>query len=206
MRRLHAPFDPWDPAPVSEVAARFDGTGAPWWVAGGMAIELAAGRVLREHGDIDVMLLRRDQRIAHQVLDGWELWAADPPGTLRPWEPGERLAAGVHDIWCRPAGATRWRIQLMLEETEGDVWVSRRDPRLRRPLDALGFTTADGTPVVSPEVQLHYKAKGLRPKDQVDFDAALPILAQEQRSWLADALAATYGRGHPWAERLRMTG
>lgn len=203
MRRLRAPFDPWDPAPVSEVVTRFGGMDAPWWVAGGIAVELAVGRVLREHGDIDVMLLRRDQHLAHRALDGWELWAADPPGSLRPWERGEVLPAGVHDIWCRPAGATGWRVQIMLEESEGGEWVSRRDPRVRRSLDALGFVTGDGMPVVAPEVQLHYKAKGPRPKDETDFEAALPVLDAGQRQWLDDALATTYGEGHPWREQLR---
>ncbi|WP_306317332.1 MULTISPECIES: nucleotidyltransferase domain-containing protein [unclassified Streptomyces] len=206
--RLEAPFGPWEPASVGEVAHRFATAGAPWWVAGGYAIELAVGRPFRDHGDIDVMLLRRDQHVAHLVLDGWELWAADPPGSLRPWRPGETLPAGVHDIWCRPTADAPWRIQLMLEDledledTEGDTWISRRDPRLRRPLDTLGFTTEDGTPVVAPEVQLHYKAKGLRPKDEADFDAALPHLTAPQRTWLADALTTTYGPDHPWAVRL----
>ncbi|MCQ4209613.1 nucleotidyltransferase domain-containing protein [Streptomyces longispororuber] len=201
MRRLHAPFGPWDPAPAGEVAALFEEIGAPWWLAGGIAIELAVGRRLRAHGDIDVMVLRRDQTRAQQALRGWELWAADPPGSLRPWAAGEPLAPGVHDIWCRPGPDAPWRIQLMLEESEGAAWVSRRDARVSRPLDALGFTTGDGTPVVVPEVQLHYKAKGVRPKDELDFDAALPHLAREQRRWLADALTTTYG-AHPWAARL----
>ncbi|MFF1569485.1 hypothetical protein ACFVY1_39730 [Streptomyces sp. NPDC058293] len=47
MTHLHAPFGPWQPAPLTEVVARFEGLGVPWWVAGGYAIELAAGRRLR---------------------------------------------------------------------------------------------------------------------------------------------------------------
>jgi hypothetical protein len=32
----------------------------PWWIAGGFAIELAIGRPVRDHGDIDVLVLRQE--------------------------------------------------------------------------------------------------------------------------------------------------
>ncbi|MGA4843761.1 nucleotidyltransferase domain-containing protein [Streptomyces sp. G45] len=192
---------PWDPAPLSEVVDRFSVAAAPWWVAGGFAIELAVGHPVRAHGDIDVLLLRRDQLAAQRALSGWDLWAADPPGTLRPWAAGEELPPGVHDVWCRPAPDQPWRIQVMLDESQGHQWVSRRDTRVRRPLGALGLTSADGVPFLAPEVQLYYKAKGPRPKDERDFDAVLPLLREPQRRWLADAITLTYGV-HPWLGRL----
>lgn len=79
---------------MPEVRALFSALRAPWWIAGGHAIELAVGHRFREHGDIDVLLLRRDQLAVQQALSAWELWAADPPGTLRPWQPGEFLREG----------------------------------------------------------------------------------------------------------------
>ncbi|KOV09200.1 MULTISPECIES: nucleotidyltransferase domain-containing protein [unclassified Streptomyces] len=45
----------WEPAPVPEVADMFRRVEIPWWIAGGHAIELAVGRVIREHDDIDVL-------------------------------------------------------------------------------------------------------------------------------------------------------
>ncbi|WP_232836957.1 nucleotidyltransferase domain-containing protein [Lentzea terrae] len=56
---------PWDPLRPAEVAGLF--TGVQWWVAGGYAIELAVGRPLRPHSDIDVLLLRRDQLAVQRV-------------------------------------------------------------------------------------------------------------------------------------------
>ncbi|MCL8011584.1 amino acid transporter [Streptomyces sp. AS02] len=201
MTRLQAPFGRWEPASLSEVVARFSGLECRWWVAGGLAIELAVGQRIRPHGDIDVLLLRRDQRVAQRALAGWQWWAADPPGSLRPWVSGEVLPRGVHDIWCRPGLADPWRIQIMLDESHGQEWVSWRDPRVRRPIGALGMTTAEGVPFLAPEVQLYYKAKAPRPKDEEDFDAALPVLTDQQRQWLVDAISLTYG-AHPWAGRL----
>ncbi|OKH99334.1 amino acid transporter [Streptomyces sp. CB02923] len=192
----------WDPAPLTEVAARFSRVDSAWWVAGGFAIELAVGRHIRSHDDIDVLLLRRDQLVVQEALAGWQWWAADPPGSLRPWAPGEVLSAGVDDIWCRPGPDAPWRIQVMLDESRGREWVSRRNPRVRRPIGALGDTSADGIPFLTPEVQLFYKAGAPRPKDEADFGAALPVLTQRQRRWLADAITDTYGP-HPWTGRLR---
>jgi hypothetical protein len=173
----------------------------PWWVAGGYAIELAVGGVVRPHGDIDVMVLRRDQLHVQRALAGWECWAADPPGTLRPWAPGERLPVGVHDVWCRPGADRPWRVQVMLDESAGGEWVSRRDPGVRRPIRSLGSVGRDGVRRLSPEIQLYYKAKRPRPKDEVDFAAVLPYLTGDQRRWLSAALAHTFGE-HPWRERL----
>lgn len=109
----------------------------------------------------------------------------------------------MHDIWCRPGPAEPWRIQLMLDDTEGDDWVFRRDPRIRLPLDRLGRLTADGVPYLCPEVQLLYKAGAPRPKDEEDFAEALPVLDADQCAWLAGAIALAEDAGHPWAVRLR---
>src|ERR1700753_1171023 len=83
----------WQPLAVSQVAALFAAAPAPWWIAGGHAIELFTG-LHRPHKDIDVLMLHRDQAVVHSVLDGWDCHVADPPGvgTLRPWRVGEVLA------------------------------------------------------------------------------------------------------------------
>ena len=91
-----------------EVAGLLSAMPCPWWIAGGYAIELAVGQPVRDHGDIDVMVLRQDQIHVQDALHGWEWWAGDPPGTLRPWQPGEHLPAGVHDVWCRPGPGEPW--------------------------------------------------------------------------------------------------
>jgi hypothetical protein len=112
------------------------------------------------------------------------------------------LPPEVHDIWCRPGPEEPWRIQFMLDDSDGDDWVSRKDPSLRRPLGVLGAFTADGIPYLAPEVQLFYKAGQLRPKDEQDFTEILPSLNAAQRTWLADAIRRVYG-SRPWLERLQ---
>lgn len=85
------PWEPMTPAEVVDLLAPMD---RPWWIAGGWAIDLHLGRTTREHGDIDVLILREDQLVLQQVLDGWDLHAADPPGALpRPRDEADFLAA-----------------------------------------------------------------------------------------------------------------
>ena len=202
MPRTETPWGPWEPARPAEAAQAFSRVAARWWIAGGYAIELAAGRTIREHTDIDVLVLRPDQLAVQQALAGWQWYAADPPGTLRPWQPAEQLPAGVHDIWCRPGPEQPWRIQVMLDECCDDDWVSRRDRRIRRPIARLGSVSAGGIPYLAPEIQLFYKASQRRPKDETDFAVALPLLSPSRRQWLADALRLAYGPGHAWLARL----
>ncbi|MFG2716890.1 nucleotidyltransferase domain-containing protein [Streptomyces sp. NPDC048416] len=175
----------------------------PWWIAGGYAIELAVGRELRPHGDLDVLVLRRDQVLVHELLANWEVYVADPPGQgeLRPWRPGEFLQPPLHDIWCRRTSEAPWSLQLMLDEAEGTQWVSRRTSEIRLPIDQLGHTSAAGIPYLAPKVQLFYKAKATRDKDETDFEAVLPLLDAPARAWLADAIALI-APNHPWLRRL----
>ncbi|MEU2429028.1 amino acid transporter [Streptomyces sp. NPDC007861] len=193
----------WVPDSPEEVAKVFAKATFPWWIAGGYAIELAVGRELRPHADLDVLVLRRDQALARDLLADWDLYVADPPGQaqLRPWRSGEVLPPPLHDIWCRRTPVAPWSVQLMLDEAEGDQWVSRRAPQIRLPIERVGRTSPTGTPYLAPEVQLFYKAKATRDKDETDFEAVLPLLDASQRVWLADAIKVI-APDHPWGLRL----
>ena len=195
----------WEPLTPARVVTLFRAHDVrkPWWIAGGYAIELFVGCAFRPHADIDVLLLRRDQHIVHEILPGWDVQAADPPGRLRPWTADETLPGHVHDIWCRESPEGPWRLQFMLDDADGQEWRSRRDPRITRPIDRLGRHTGDGWPYLSPEVQLHYKATSsdLRAKDEADFAAALPHLDEPARRWLDQALTRTHP-AHHWRDRL----
>ncbi|NUW37843.1 amino acid transporter [Nonomuraea sp. SMC257] len=201
MVRIETPYGPWEPAPLHEVVTLLRGSAAPWWVAGGYAVELAVGRAYREHGDVDIALLRRDQLAVRRLLDGWDVRVAGMDASFPPWPVDEVLPVEAHDIWVREHPDGPWRFQLMLDEADGDEWVFRRDPRVRRPLAGL-TVEEDGFHRLTPEVQLLYKARGLRPKDEADFEAVLPVLTAAQRRWLDEALGIEHP-AHPWRERLR---
>jgi hypothetical protein len=192
---------PWQPLSPQEVAQVLRDAAFPWRIAGGYAIEAFVERAFRPHGDIDVLMLRRDRMAVRALLKDWDCWAADPPGTLRRWPADELLSASVDHIWCRRDGRDPWRFQLMLDDADGETWHSRRSAAVRRPIAEMGLRNEVGIPFLAPEIQLFYKAKSPRPKDEQDFSAALPLLSELQRVWLRDAIRTAYGDENAWLER-----
>jgi hypothetical protein len=186
----------------SEVAALLGGVGFPWWVAGGWAIDLHLGRQTRDHDDMDVLVLRDDQLALQQALCGWDLQAADPPGSLRPWHAGEVLPTEVHDIWCRREPGSPWSLQVMVDDAHDGIWQYRRDTRIKRPVSGLDGSSDKGPPqVLAPEIQLLQKSRSPRPKDEADFLAVRHSLTRDQREWLVTALTLV-SPAHPWLGRL----
>jgi hypothetical protein len=185
----------WVPLDPVEVRRIFAGYGRPWWIAGGWAIDMNLGRRTRDHGDVDVGLLRSDWMAAQQHLRDWDLYLAH--GVLDPWLDGEEPPPDVDDVWIRPKGASAWAFQLMLNPGSDDIWVSKRSPMITLPMSQAVRRTGDGIPYLAPEAQLLMKAKGRRPKDDVDFANAAGSLDDEARAWLRAALERAHP-GHDW--------
>jgi hypothetical protein len=193
---------PWEPMMPAEVGDLLRSAACPWWIAGGWAIDLYLGRQTRVHSDIDVLVLRDDQLEMQQALAGWDLHAADPPGTLRGWRRGEVLPPAVHDVWCRRTSSSPWSLQLMIDDASDGVWTYRRDRRIERPVKELDGGACNGDPrVLTPEVQLLQKSASPRPKDEADFLAVHELLGADQRAWLVRSLALT-APNHPWLSQL----
>src|SRR5262245_32834118 len=170
---------------------------APWGIAGGWALDLFLVYESRAHADVDVAILRADQDQLRALLHGRVEKVVD--GTLVEWSPSERLELPVHEVHVTwPDGA---QLELLLNESDTAQWIFRRDPRVRRSLDAT-FLAGRDAPFLAPELALLYKSKAPAPKDESDFQLVLPRLAEEQRMWLADALDVT-APGHPWAAAIR---
>ncbi|MFC6285386.1 hypothetical protein ACFP3Q_05575 [Nocardioides sp. GCM10027113] len=90
----------------------------------------------------------------------------------------------------------------MLDDVADGEWTYRRDPRIRRAVGELDGPASDQSRrVLAPEVQLLYKSKNPRPKDEAGLLAVLPHLDADQSSWLADALSLV-SPDHPWMARL----
>ena len=199
-------FGSWQPWQPEDIARFFSSLTVPWWIAGGWALDLFLGVQTREHEDIDVLFLRRDQHEIRAQLQGWDVQEAHPellPSSwpFQQWKQGTLLSASVHDIWCRSHENAPWALQLMVIDTDRDQWISRRTAHIRGSLSTLGSVTKDGIPYLAPEIQLFYKAKGLRAKDEEDFAKTLPALDRKRREWLAQSLALVHP-GHAWLTKL----
>ncbi|MBA3870086.1 MAG: amino acid transporter [Anaerolineae bacterium] len=191
------PYEQWQPLSVVEVITLFAEAPFQWGLAGGYAVEQFLGINFRSHGDMDVTIYRDEQLKAQSWLSGWELYAADPPGTLRKWTANEYLPIGIHDIWGHKIASTAWQFQFMLAEVDGDEWVSRRSSKIRGKRNDL-IVKYNDLPCIRIEVQLMYKAKSLRPKDELDFQMCLPKLSHDAKQWLKESLLLLYPEGHRW--------
>ncbi len=188
----------WRP---DEIATRLSGIDEPWYVAGGWAIELFLGEERRAHDDLEIGIPRDRfdaMASAFPELD----WFVAGDGRVWPLPEHRDRFDEHHQTWGRDRLAGRWRIDMMREPHAGDVWIARRDARIRMPYAQLIRRTPEGIPYCVPEVALFFKAKATRPKDEADFAAVLPWLSLESRRWLRDALERVHPRHH-WLTILR---
>ena len=188
-------WDAWHPA---EVARRLAGVKATWYVTAGWALDLCHGRQTREHEDVEIAVPEHAFDAVRAALDGFELWVIGG-GLARPVTPAS--LAAHHQTWVREPATGTWRLDVMREPWDRDTWVFRRDPRIRLPRKDVIAVTDDGIPYARPEIALLYKSKSARPKDDADFAAALPLLGDEQRTWLAQSIALVDPRHH-WLQPL----
>jgi hypothetical protein len=172
-----------------------------WWIAGGWALDLFLGEATRSHGDMDVGIFRGDASSVFATLSDWEFFEAQA-GSLTRLEINAAPRKAVHSsLWCRLRGESRWAFELMLDEGSTDAWIFRRNNAIRRPLEMAIHGSSGGIPYLAPEIQLLYKSKDVRPKDQVDFERVVGRLHQEARDWLKTAVAGMYP-GHDWLSAL----
>ena len=193
-------YGPWRPRTPRDAAELFGGYTGRWWVAGGWAIE-AFTNVPRRHDDLDPSIPRSDITSLRQHLSGrLDVWAAGD-GTLRPLiDHDDPISATCGNLWLRASGAEPWEYDVILMDATSTTWTYKRDSRISLSIDEI-LWTSEGITYLRPEVQLLHKAPGLRPKDQADFDACLPLLEPQSRDWLRWALRTAH-LGHPWLSRL----
>jgi len=184
----------WRPFALDEVVRLFVGFPARWWISGGHALELHLGRSWRGHEDSDVGVLRQDSAALRELLVGWDIRVA-AAGRLSPWSGHTvRADASQNNLWCRKSADGPWCIDVTVGEGDEECWIYRRDPTLRVPWDEAVLRSDGGIPYLAPELQLLFKSKVVRPKDEVDAHEVIPALTLDRRQ----RLGALLPDDHPW--------
>lgn len=198
---MHGDLGSWEALDLASVVDVFAGWNHPWWVSGGHALELFAGRSWRAHDDTDISCLRRDASALRAVLAHWDIHVASG-GVLTPWDGGP-LAADrrQNNLWCRRRPGGPWEIDITISDGDDDAWVFRRDPSLRVAWPEAQPVTPRGVRYLAPHLQLLFKSRDPRPKDDIDAAVVIPLLDTAQREWLAGRLAID----HPWQEFLSLS-
>jgi len=188
-------FDP----DLESIATLLSSLVITWGFCGGWAIDLFLNRITRSHKDVDVAILRTDQRLLFDFLRhrGWMLEQA-VDGKLHPFREDEFLKPPAHTIWCRKAGHRPDFLEVSLNQSEGDQFVFRRDSSIRCQLSEAFVISPAGFPILAPELVLLYKSNALSSaKNRLDFQSVLPRLDIQKRRWLAEALS-TLSPTHEW--------
>lgn len=192
-------WEAWRPDQVSLVLANVE---APWYVAGGWAIDLFLGGQRREHEDLEIAVPSRRFHEIADALEGLEICVITGPGEAMVLDDAPDRLATTHQTWVREPDTGLWRIDVIREPSTDDTWICRRDERIRLPFADAIERTAEGIPFGRPELALLYKAKySHQAKHQGDFAAVLPKLGPERRRWLAEALELVHP-GHVWVGEL----
>jgi hypothetical protein len=185
---------PWQPLGLEEVVRLFSRLPSRWWISGGHALELHAGRSWRGHEDTDVSVLRQDSATLREALGDWDIHVASD-GTLSPWTGSTALAeANQNNLWCRRSADRPWCLDVTIGDGNEDVWIYRRDPSLRVRWGDAVLRSEEGIPYLAPELQLLFKSKNVRPKDDLDAAEVVPALSEARRLRLRQLLP----EDHPW--------
>lgn len=91
-----------------------------------------------------------------------------------------------------------WVLDLTVGSGDDTEWIYRRDETTRRPWDTTIRWTTDGIPYLTPGIQLLFKSKNPRSKDDLDAEKVIPLLNAGQRMFLEAGLPDA----HPWREML----
>ncbi len=162
----------------------------PWGFCGGWAIDLFLNRITRLHKDVDVAILRTDQRVVFEFLRqrGWTLEKA-VQGTLIPFQGDELITLPVHTIWCQNAQHYPDFLEILLNDSEKDQFLFRRDRSICYPSIEAVLLSSSGLPILAPEIVLLYKSNDLESaENRWDFQYTLPALNIQRRRWLSEAL------------------
>jgi hypothetical protein len=128
------------------------------------------------------------------LLVGWDIQVA-ASGTLTQWDGSVPVVQEEqNNLWCRKAQDQPWCLDVTISDGDRECWIYRRSPTLRVPWSEAVLFSWQGIPYLAPELQLLFKSKHNRTKDDRDATEAIPALNAEQQRWLGALLPGD----HPW--------
>jgi len=170
---------------------------APYWIAGGWAVDLFLGHQTRPHRDIEIAMDRKDQQ-ALRNLKGITHIEYVQNGIKEIWA-GGFLNLPVHELHCYlNTGKT---VEVLLNEFDAVHWFYRRNRAIKRGREVFPSTPGGAMPI---EIVLLYKSGDMREVDQQDFNAAHLLLTPDQKDWLYNAISIQ-DMSHSWLRRMAKT-
>ena len=208
---------------LEEVKAFLAGSGFPWAVCGGFALDMFLDQNIRIHGDMDICVFEDDrENVLKFILDqGWQVYEFRGQGKVRPLthamqsDPGRNLMCLTDgcDIVkfypCKDKGMLYHQffhtgmkklhyLEFLFNRADSGYLVLNQEKGVRREL-SKAFLTWNGIPYLAPEIALLYKASSSdNPDYQLDYRQVYPHLNSDQREWYIHAMNLLYPDGHAW--------
>ncbi|MCL2753253.1 MAG: hypothetical protein FWE44_03795 [Defluviitaleaceae bacterium] len=217
----------------------FKNCGFPYYVCGGFALDLFAGKTLRAHSDLDISIFHENKRDVVALLqnDGWNVYkrviqAGVIDGLTPIIDQNDSKLDEIWVIWAMKSGShvipkvregeadlfdyeilrsnqTDFNfIEIVLDHKEENNFVFRKNKNIARELDKAILFKND-IPFMAPELVLFLKSpqpyfthEFHKEKTPIDFKAIIPLLSEESRKWLINALNAAYPDGYAWLDDL----
>ncbi len=107
------------------------------------------------------------------------------------------VPAEAQQLPVRRHALSPWEVDFIVADERAGRWVWRHDPTVTMALSDVTWVDDDGVRFARAEIVLAHKAKWRTPKDDLDFNAAWPLLAENARSWLRTTVTTMY-HDHPW--------
>ena len=186
-------YDCWKPYSIKKITEIFDGF--EWILAGGLALELFVGENYRKHSDIDILIKREHQNDLLDYFEKSRIFISQN-GNLLPFDENIFYKFPIQDVWILKEDFSAWCLQIMLYDIEDGFWIYKRNKNIKLKHDFL-FMEKDGIKLIKPEIQLLYKSKSIRPKDEEDFQTVSKNLDANAIKWLNNALTQCYSQ-HKW--------
>ena len=120
----------WDAWRPDELAPRLRHLQEPWAFAAGWAIDLFLGGEPRSHDDLEIVVRREGFPAVQAALPELEWFVV---GDGAGW-PLDDAPEEPFQTWGRERSNGLWRIDVFRDRWDGDTWVCRRNPAIRRPL------------------------------------------------------------------------
>jgi len=172
------------------------------------------GRFMEEGRLITLQLFYKIEDITDSYWnDCKNMWAVKDGCLPQVLRKVDRVQGDMGDVYTYQT--RKWLVQDEIEFIEfefdakmNDDFVVQEKPLITRPL-VQAILYRDDIPYLAPEIILFYKTDkfssehpNVRPKTESDFKAIMPLLSDESKAWLMNAIKTAYPDGHEWLDWL----
>ena len=214
---------------ITQAHELFNNAGINYAICGGHALAMFAGNKYRDNNDLDISILDCHRLKTLQLLqnNGWKLYARyvdtryigvrsvtdrllypinDPANA--DWDDCEKISAILPSGHAKPNFIERAGVYVLKFDEPKPANLDYMKIVFDKPIERA-ILHANGVPYLAPELVLYLKSPEFyslhplhKPKTEADFKEIMPLLSQESKDWLLDAINAAYPSGYTWLEEL----